>query len=204
MSLYDELGVDQNASEEEIKKAYKRRAKKTHPDKGGSEEEFKKTNQAYLVLSNPKRRERYDETGDMSEDREIDDTLQRISELFFFVLDQYGDNVFKIDIVDEMINCIESAIQKFNAEKLKIDVLIKKDEMMIGRITREDGKENVFDALISGRIAEHKRKKASADQQIDINKKMQSFLDVYMCEVDNSSEESEDEIPHHFRHFFNT
>lgn len=46
------LGVDKNATEEEIKKAYKKLAKQHHPDKGGSEEKFKEISQAYSQLMN--------------------------------------------------------------------------------------------------------------------------------------------------------
>lgn len=87
MNPYDTLGVDKNASDEEIKKAYRRRSKKTHPDKGGSEKEFNKTNKAYLILSDASRRKKYDETGSTEEDKKVDDTIQRIAELFFIVVD---------------------------------------------------------------------------------------------------------------------
>lgn len=64
MSLYDDLGVSQDASERDIKKAYKRQAAKAHPDKGGSEEEFRKVSHAYAILRDPERKLAYDETGD--------------------------------------------------------------------------------------------------------------------------------------------
>ena len=47
MDAYDILGVSKNASEEEVKKAYKKLAMKHHPDKGGDPEEFKKIQGAY-------------------------------------------------------------------------------------------------------------------------------------------------------------
>ena len=51
MSKYhDILGLKPGASEEEIKKAYRKKAVETHPDKGGSEEEFKKITEAYEIL----------------------------------------------------------------------------------------------------------------------------------------------------------
>ena len=64
---YKILGVDKNASESEIKKAYRKLAMKYHPDhaKGdkGSEEKFKQISEAYAVLSDPEKRKEYDQFG---------------------------------------------------------------------------------------------------------------------------------------------
>ncbi len=60
---YKILGVDRNASKDEIKKAYRKLAHKHHPDKGGDEKEFKKISEAYHVLSSDKKREQYDRFG---------------------------------------------------------------------------------------------------------------------------------------------
>ncbi|MDI6639706.1 MAG: molecular chaperone DnaJ [Methanocellales archaeon] len=64
---YDVLGVDRNASQEEIKKAYRRLAKKYHPDvnpdKKAAEENFKEISEAYEVLADPSKRANYDMFG---------------------------------------------------------------------------------------------------------------------------------------------
>lgn len=61
---YKILGVDENASQEEIKKAYRKKAHKHHPDKSdGDEEKFKKVSEAYDVLSDEKKRSQYDKYG---------------------------------------------------------------------------------------------------------------------------------------------
>ncbi len=61
---YNVLGLNKNASFEEIKKAYRKLAVKYHPDKnqgnGSAEEKFKELSVAYDTLSNPNKRERYD------------------------------------------------------------------------------------------------------------------------------------------------
>ena len=58
--LYSILEVDQNATIDEIKSAYRKKAIIHHPDKGGDEEMFKKLNHAYEVLSDPDKRHAYD------------------------------------------------------------------------------------------------------------------------------------------------
>jgi curved DNA-binding protein len=60
MDHYSTLGVSRDASQEEIKKAYRKLAMTHHPDKGGDPTEFQKLNDAYEVLSNPDKRVQYD------------------------------------------------------------------------------------------------------------------------------------------------
>merc|ERR1712159_712858 len=60
---YDLLGVDKDASESEIKKAYRKLAMKHHPDKGGDPDKFKEMTEAHTVLSDPDKRQRYDRFG---------------------------------------------------------------------------------------------------------------------------------------------
>jgi DnaJ-class molecular chaperone len=61
---YDLLGISQNASQEDIKKAYKKAAIANHPDKGGDSEKFKKIANAYQILSDENKRRDYDHLGD--------------------------------------------------------------------------------------------------------------------------------------------
>jgi DnaJ-class molecular chaperone len=68
---YQILGVSRNASEKEIKQAYRRLARKHHPDLNpgdkSAEARFKEINAAYEVLSNPEKRKKYDQFGDQWE-----------------------------------------------------------------------------------------------------------------------------------------
>lgn len=64
---YSDLGIDKNASQEDIKKAYRKLAKKYHPDVNPgnkqAEEKFKRISEAYEVLSDPEKRKKYDTFG---------------------------------------------------------------------------------------------------------------------------------------------
>ena len=64
---YKTLGISKGATDEDIKKAYRKQALKWHPDKNKSaaaEEKFKEIAEAYEVLSDPKKREIYDQYGE--------------------------------------------------------------------------------------------------------------------------------------------
>ena len=65
---YEVLGIDKNATEADIKRAYRRMARKYHPDLNKehpkeAEENFKKVNEAYHVLSDADKRAQYDQMG---------------------------------------------------------------------------------------------------------------------------------------------
>ena len=71
---YSILGIGRNASEEEVKKAYKALAKKWHPDKNPNNQEvatkkFKEVSEAYQILGDSVKRKEYDRGGDMNSAR---------------------------------------------------------------------------------------------------------------------------------------
>jgi molecular chaperone DnaJ len=62
-NYYDILGVEKKATQEEVKKAFRKLAQKHHPDKGGDEATFKEITEAYSTLSDEKKRREYDSYG---------------------------------------------------------------------------------------------------------------------------------------------
>ena len=63
MNYYDLLGVSKNASDKQIKTAFRKLAAKHHPDKGGDHKKFTDLNEAYQVLSDPEKKSMYDQFG---------------------------------------------------------------------------------------------------------------------------------------------
>src|SRR5438552_4775869 len=79
---YKTLGVERNATEAAIKSAFRKLARKYHPDvnpnKKDAEKHFKEINEAYQVLSDPEKRKRYDELGaDWERGATEDEVLRR-------------------------------------------------------------------------------------------------------------------------------
>lgn len=104
---YTTLGVDENAPEKDIKKAYRKKAAETHPDKGGDAEKFQEVNTAYLILADPKKRKEYDETGNVSEDQTEQFIISEVSKVFFFVIDQPNFDPKKHDIIQSMLAFVD-------------------------------------------------------------------------------------------------
>lgn len=81
--LYATLDIEPGASEKEIKAAWRKLAKATHPDQGGDEADFRRVQEAYEVLSDSERRRIYDRYGET----DPQDTLARLGEFAAFMVD---------------------------------------------------------------------------------------------------------------------
>ncbi len=87
---YELLNIKKDATNVEIKKAFRKAALKNHPDRGGDEEKFIKYQKAYEILSDPKKRDIYDKFGKYDENI-ISDELD-MNNIFENI---FGNNIFK-------------------------------------------------------------------------------------------------------------
>ncbi len=117
---YQILGVDRNASFDEIKKAYRKLAQKYHPDVNKSkeaEERFKEINEAYQVLSDPEKRKIYDQFGSVNFGQDFSSSGTRgfdFSDIFsefesFFSSDPF-EGIFDIFFKREVPTVVELSI----------------------------------------------------------------------------------------------
>lgn len=138
---YKTLGVDKKSPPEEIKKAYRKRAKKTHGDAGGSDEEFREVKACYDLLADPVRRQRYDETGQTDEkptfERQVASELQTLAVLTFA-----NGNWKNHDLIGCMKKAIAENVQQSLLKKRKAADQIAELKDATVRITRKDDKEN--------------------------------------------------------------
>ena len=145
--LYDTLGVTRDADNATIKKAYRKKAQISHPDKGGKPEEFHAVRKAYGILSDEDKRARYDETGDDGEQLSTEEiAYQKLSAMIISIIDSVDierENVF--DLIRAFIN------KQINESALEINRLklsIKKREKAIKRIKRKGKGENIITMLL--------------------------------------------------------
>lgn len=127
MSLYADLGVDKAADAATIKKTYREKAKGMHPDAGGDPESFRQIARAYDILSDDKRRRRYDATGET--DRESTGEAYAMAAGAFFDLALAGSVDIKRDIkrgIDERIIKFKREIATKETERLKLEAAMQR------------------------------------------------------------------------------
>jgi DnaJ-class molecular chaperone len=134
-SLYDDLDVPEDADAETIKRAHRKAVRNHHPDKGGNREQFEKVQHAYMVLSNPDRREKYDKTG--SDEVEVDNELSESMTIIMAALDEavvsIGANMWKRDLIaatrkllHQQVSNIDQQIKNFEGTRDGLKELIKR------------------------------------------------------------------------------
>jgi len=147
MKLYESLGVKANAVKADIKKAYRKLAKKHHPDRGGDEAMFKEIQKAYDVLGDASKREHYDRTGDTNT---VKEGPERILMSIFNAIIQSGE--FHGNLIDRVFNKMRDEIEILKKSKSKVSADIKKLNKLKGRLST-DG-ENLFELMLQGSIGE--------------------------------------------------
>ncbi len=141
---YKILGVDRNASKEEIKQAYRRLAHQYHPDKtGGDDKKFKEINEAYSVLSDDEKRRQYDQFGATFEDSfggqgiNWEDILRtysgRTENSFNFNFDDiFGESSGFSDLFSEFFGTRKEARRRERGKDILVDIEITLEEAFSG------------------------------------------------------------------------
>lgn len=166
MDLYSDLGVGDDANDEEIKKAYRKRANETHPDKGGNPDEFNKVAKAYRVLSDPKKRSLYDagEDADDCDSSNEEKVIREILETIFFE-HVVRPNFKNTDVLKLMRKSIDKRVQELSNEIDDLKMVISNLKDIKERIKTKDGKPNFLQTGCDARIAQSEREIKAAQQK---------------------------------------
>jgi len=190
--LYKILDIEKDASEGDIKKAYKKLSKIHHPDKGGDEEEFKKISLAYSVLSDIEKRNNYDKYGvvDDSGNINIDDAATKC------IIDISNGLLAQAEISDrckstDFIKIIRDILKKTNNEENdktnNFEMIIKRLKIMEERIEYHKKGENLFKILINNRISGYIRQNYESKKKKLILMKATKLLENYSFKIDEEN-----------------
>ena len=151
-SLYDELGVNPQASQQEVKDAFRRLAAKHHPDRdGGDKEAFQKAAAAYEILGDAELRERYDQTGQTTKPQERSSLARHIlAEILLNNIDQFEPE--RVDIVEFLRTVLRQKIQHGEASVTNLKYLISRRERAIAAIQRKHTDKQILVDLLQGDI----------------------------------------------------
>ena len=164
-NLYDILGVKKTADAIEIKKAYRSRAQKSHPDRGGDEDEFHQISVAYQILSDKEKRKRYDETGEVNKPPSIEAMAQEVLISLFNGVIEQGE--FIGDIVKSLKKKIEAQQQAMQIEIPQRQEKIYKLQKLKNRIISRKG-DNFFAMALDARIDKIKNEITNLTQSIAV------------------------------------
>jgi curved DNA-binding protein CbpA len=145
---YEVLGVPRDASQEEVRRAYKRKAQRLHPDRAsGDAAGFEVLACAYAVLGNPSRRARYDrgegDEEEMSSERKVYNAMAAIWA-------EVMDKPFTTDLVAAAVSLAEQGRQAPAREVERLEKLIALLEKQAGRVTGDE--DGLFEAARNSRI----------------------------------------------------
>lgn len=178
---YDHLSIPRDADAAEIRGAYRKRAKATHPDtSSGSPDEFSKTTRALAILTDHTRRARYDATGDASDQR-LDNTLAELAEIIMSLFDavcveetKLGRDPIMTDIAAAMRQLCAKNLVLFREQRANTEKQIAKQRRFLGRFKARASSSaskstlppDLIDKLLENRITQAKDALRLGDLQI--------------------------------------
>lgn len=187
MNLYEILGCETTATQEEIKKAYKVKAMKYHPDRGGDIDRFKALQQAYEILSDEQSREHYDTTGKIGKTQPYDPTGDAIA-VFSKVVERYSNAISTTDLIDAAI--VEVRVIKqahsFNIQGIEHEITLKQN--LIDRITRKEGHNFIAATLQASIVALTEQKEQLEDTLVKLDK-VRDVLETFEYRFDPAEQQ---------------
>lgn len=160
MNPYQELNINQDASEDEIKQSFRDLSKIHHPDKGGDHEKFAQVNNAYMILKDPVKRAYYDKHGSEQpkQDPIFTKSMGLFSQMVADLIDHYDDNIIYYDIIELMDRELKKNLKALRADVDKHNKAIKlannSIEMFRKRLKfkQEKAKINMFEYVMNTKI----------------------------------------------------
>ena len=185
MDLYKILGIRKNASPQSIKKAFRKKAKQTHPDISGDPEEFHTfldVKTAYDVLSDPEKRKIYDETG-RYDTKPSDSDISQAAQLIFTALREligrHKDKVVYTDIIQDIKKSFNNKIgeiQKAINEMKSIQAVLND---VSSRTVVDDGQFNYISVMLDSESDNIGRAVNENESQINMIRKCLEMLEHY-------------------------
>ena len=185
--LYSTLGIPPDATPEEIKAAYKRKAKETHPDAGGDAEKFQQVTLAHRILSDGEKRARYDETGSADEDVDTLDTaaLAIIGGLVEEITQQIvtRDDLQFVDLAKQLRDRVKSQQAQANENLAQARKFEKKAVALRKRFKAKKGPDYIGN-MLDGKVAACRGAIRSGEDHLARLKRAAEILDDVDYQVD--------------------
>lgn len=188
---YATLGVDRDASPEDIKSAFRAKAKETHPDAGGDAKDFEKVKLANIVLVDPARRAKYDNTGTIDEDTPENPLAQSVSIIMRFIDQVIQEHVVggkqdpeTVDIIQVGIHFFEKQIETHLSNKAALQRGLEKTIRMERRFKNKPGKRAFINIGLTQKQETFRKMIETCDQQADAHRRAIDLIREYDFEAE--------------------
>lgn len=185
-NLYDTLGVTRDAGQEEIQKAYKDKAKECHPDKGGKDEEMAEINKAYMILRDPVKRERYDNTGETETDS-FDKKFSNFCNAVFMKLVDKEPDIGSVNLVNKFSNQTRLHIKELNNLKRELSAKLNRCNKVLERL--DGSKDQRIGLVVQNNINQLKLEINKCNEEIKFMQDAIEVINHHDYKVDPADEE---------------
>lgn len=175
-SPYDVLGVPNDAKPEEIKRAYRKSAKSNHPDQGGSAEAMHESTEAYRLLSDKTRREKFDKTGSFDDDPGTDN--EKIYGMFFEFVNKLFLESENVPIKENLNNFKNNLKNHEIGEKSKIAQRRKIIELAKKRLLKTP-ENDLIGTFLNQKLAEIEDMEENLKEMVRLNEAALALFDGY-------------------------
>lgn len=187
---YIVLEVEKTATLEEIKKAYRRKARETHPDvNDGDDEVFKEINEAYQILSNPELRKMYDERGFVSNTPNLYDVANsKLQDMFMFVISSHGFRTDQVDVLSIIKDNLFQQTEQAKRELQRLTQLKSTVTSINDRIVYTGNSVNVLNRRLQFELMNMERALTAAQSTMELNDKVLEILSDYEFTFEKTAE----------------
>lgn len=184
-TLYEMLGVAVDATEAQIKRAYRKHAKKNHPDRGGDADKFREVTHAYEVLTDPVRRKRYDETGQGGDPKQAEAVQKQMVMMSQIIIQAIQANPMGCNPIQSGRDILNSKIQQ-----LKRVAEIDRDQArrirhMASNVIRTGEGENIVAAVLESHASGGDSHADTLDAEAEGLRQVLTLFDDYQWKPDN-------------------
>lgn len=189
MNPYEVLDVATSTTKDAIKRAYRKASQKAHPDKGGSSEKMSQVNQAYALLTDQSRRDKFDRTGDDSQD--LNSPEAHACALISKIALAWAQNGPDCDLLDGIRMMLSKELDQQASERKKASDALKRMQRTIKKISKRKNLErDPICAVFNQQIPLCQAQIDACNKMIEMIKLAQTILVDYVLKKDEPEYQS--------------